>query len=128
TALAVGFDFFQGYYFARPAASYVESKQLALARVTTVANQVSELSRAQIEERRREKERLDGIFSGVLATLQSLSPDDFCRALERAIRFEDCLEAAYVLNAHGVQITETLMRSARDDDRRARAFRPAPRG
>ncbi len=127
-ALALGFDFFQGFYFARPNASYVEAKLLSLAKVESVADHLSELSRAQIDERRRQKEHLAHVFGEVFASIAGKSADEFHAVLARAVSADGALEAGYVLDANGVQVTETHIRSVRADDRRTRAFRPAQKG
>lgn len=127
-ALSVGFDFFQGYFFARPDADYLHAKLLALARVEALKPRVAELSRTEIEARRKELLHLERILEVVLDSLETLGPSEFDALLARVLSEEVSLEAAYVLDANGVQVTDTHLRRARADDRRARAFRPARRG
>lgn len=124
----LGADLFQGYAIARPAANLQELEAATKERTTSIQ---AEIRQSTLEALRKRK-KLTGDIN-VLADwlVRQLSPEtinDITSILEEFIAMNDEVECIYMLDANGIQISDTVMSPLIEQRERHSIFRPAKRG
>jgi len=132
TALELGCDLLQGYYLRRPQpADSFQSGGLG-PEATDVMESLARSFRSRmvggIHERREAHRRLNGLFGRILGDLTVEREGELDAVLARAIQDDPHIECLYVLDASGVQVTETVCNQSMARRSGGAMFRPAPRG
>lgn len=123
-AAMIGVDLFQGFAFARPGASIAEVSRFARDNVRRYLPAVREESRRRAESRRRSRKRHEASVTSVIQGIEALDKHELDENLEFVLDLHPDVEAIYVLDEHGIQLTRTALR---EPPRRA-LFRAAPPG
>jgi hypothetical protein len=127
-ALALGCDYFQGYYFGRPRDVRGSGAQGLVDRsaLCHVGSQFRSTAQRRVSERRAQQRRSEKAIRELALALRAVEPDvSFDPCLHEALERMPFVEALYVLDERGMQITDTIQR-ARANSRGL--YAPAPRG
>ncbi len=127
-ALSLGCDFFQGYYFGRPQDVRAGRGQSLIDRacLQQIGEEFRSTAQRRLSERRAQQRRSEKALRELAAALRNVRPDaPLDPFLHGALERMSFVEALYVLDERGVQITETVQR-VRTQPRGL--FAPAPRG
>lgn len=130
-ALELGADLLQGYYLGRPEAH--DSMQDAsfdrtFSRVGALAQSFRTHMVEKINERRLRHRRFNVIVNQLLCDLSGADVSAFDQILTGAIARHPNVECAYVLDRHGIQVTDTICDPHVTRRDNGVLFRPAPRG
>ena len=128
SALSLGCDFFQGYYFGRPQDVRAGRGQRLVDRACL--QQVGEAFRStaqrRLTDRRAQQRRSEKALRELAAALRNVPADaSFEPLLQESLEQMPFVEALYVLDERGMQITETVQRISPQP---RGLFAPAPRG
>jgi len=132
TALELGCDLLQGYFLGRPQpADTFQSASLApetTGAIESLARSFRSRMVGEIHERREAHRRLNALLGRVLGELTLEREAELDAVLARAIQDDAQIECLYVLDAAGMQVTETICNQAMARRSGGAMFRPAPRG
>jgi EAL domain-containing protein (putative c-di-GMP-specific phosphodiesterase class I) len=132
TALELGCDLLQGYFLARPepaeAFQATSTGPEAMEAVDGLARSFRSRMVGEINDRRETHRRLNGLLGRVLGELTGRREGELDEVLARAIQEDPHIECLYVLDAAGVQVTETICSASMARRPGGAMFRPAPRG
>jgi EAL domain-containing protein (putative c-di-GMP-specific phosphodiesterase class I) len=132
TALELGCDLLQGFYLGRPQAPEAlpagGAAPEALGVIEGLARAFRSRMVGEIHERREAHRRLNGLLARVLGELMGAREAELDSVLARAVHEEAHIECLYVLDAAGVQVTDTVCNQAMPRRSGGSMFRPAPRG
>lgn len=128
TSLELGADFLQGYYIAHPA--------LYSDNITSTLSQTLQLLissyRSSIVEKIQGETRKRTIYENVLkelvTKLSTIPPENFEFKLREIAKNHTEVQCYYILDIHGIQITETVKAYFDNDGKRHGMFRPDFRG
>lgn len=127
-ALSLGCDFFQGYYFGRPRDVRGSNalNQIDRASLHQVGAEFRATAQRRLSERRAQQRRSEKAIRDLVAALRSVEPEaSFDPFLHDALEHMPFVEALYVLDERGLQITDTIQRTRANP---RGLFAPAPRG
>lgn len=110
TLLELGADMLQGYYFARPAAYSEEDLQSCTAKLKQAATSYKRYMTCKIEEEKQMYSQFDRVMESMADELAKESGDRFDAKLFHLVEQFDILECAYILDASGIQISDTVCR------------------
>jgi EAL domain-containing protein (putative c-di-GMP-specific phosphodiesterase class I) len=134
TALELGCDLLQGYYLGRPQPADAFASAVVSPDATGVIESLARAFRSRmvggIHERREVHRRLNGLLGRILGDL-TLERDENAQldaVLARAIQDDPHIECLYVLDAAGLQVTDTVCNQSMARRSGGAMFRPAPRG
>lgn len=132
TALELGCDLLQGYFLAKPqpaeAFQAPSTSAGTLATVHALARSFRSRMVGEIHDRRDAHRRLNGLLGRLLGELTGRTESELHAVLARAIEEDPRIECLYVLDAAGVQVTETICNESMARRPGGTMFRPAPRG
>ncbi len=132
TVLELGCDLLQGYFLAKPQPAEAFSAAAAgphgMSVVDTLARSFRSRMVGEIHDRRQAYRRLNGLLGRVLGELTGRSQAELHEVLARAVDEDPRIECLYVLDAAGLQITETICNEAMARRPGGAMFRPAPLG
>ncbi len=132
TALELGCDLLQGYYLGRPQPSDTFQSGAVTPQAIGVIESLARSFRSrmvgEIHERREAHRRLNGLFGKILSELTAEREGELDAVLARAIQDDPHIECLYVLDAAGLQVTDTVCNQSMARRSGGAMFRPAPRG
>jgi EAL domain-containing protein (putative c-di-GMP-specific phosphodiesterase class I) len=127
-ALDLGADFLQGYYFAQPAHGLAQLEEACQRRIQAMAGYYLGYKQERLVRRHELYREFEQVVEHLVSQLSWAGPHEFARVLDELIGLSNSLECLYVLNARGIQITETVINPYRLVNRRKAIFKPAPLG
>ena len=127
SGLGLGCDLFQGFYFGAPQDPALEGPLVDRERLVYVGNRLREEAWRRLNERRARQRSSEAVLSQLVERMRHLREPDFGAALSDAVEQEPFIEALYILDEHGIQVTDTAYRTPLLA-RRQSLFQPAPRG
>jgi hypothetical protein len=125
TGLALGCDYFQGFYFGRPADPRSAACMYEEARLRDAGDEFRASSTRRLNDRRARQRKNESAVRALVLELKAVSAAGFTYALTEALMRMPFVEALYLLDERGVQITETIHRVASS---RQALFQPAAVG
>ncbi len=132
TALELGCDLLQGYFLARPqppeAFESSPGGATAMGAVDGLARSFRSRMVGEINDRRDAHRRLTALLGQLLGDLKGCAEADLDVVLARAVHDDPRIECLYVLDAAGLQVTETVCDESMGRRPGGAMFRPAPRG
>jgi EAL domain-containing protein (putative c-di-GMP-specific phosphodiesterase class I) len=128
TALSLGCDLFQGYYFGYPADPATTPPVCDATRLHHVGQKLKQNATRRLNERRAHQRHSERALWVLVDEMTTMRETDFENALHRALERQPFIEALYILDEQGVQITHTVHRSSIRNRRREALFQPAARG
>lgn len=115
TALSLGCDLFQGYYFGRPTDVRDHALLGSHANLHHVGSQFFAHAKEQLIERRAQQCRNEDALQELLRDLQgTTSRETFEPVLRDALSRVPYIEALYVLDESGQQVTDTILHANAD--------------
>ncbi len=127
TLMGMGVDIFQGWFFARAVPS--ESR---LPDVRAELDRVAEAFRSHQVERINTRKRRHALYAGLISEiceeLAETGPEGFDDALIEAIGLHASIECLYVLDEHGLQVSETICNPSVLQHGRRLLYHPAAKG
>jgi EAL domain-containing protein (putative c-di-GMP-specific phosphodiesterase class I) len=125
TALSLGCDLFQGFYFGRPLDVRQGEPLCDLGRLREAGDQFRADAKRRLGERRLRQRRSEQAMRALVLTLKGTTEPDLAAALRDALQAMPFVEALYVLDDRGVQVTDTVHRAVSS---REGLFRPSTVG
>lgn len=125
TALSLGCDLFQGFYFGRPLDARRGDALCDFGRLREAGDQFRADAKRRLGERRLRQRRSEQALRALVLKLKSSSEEQLVETLRDALQSMPFVEALYVLDDRGVQVTETVHRAVSS---REGLFRPSPLG
>ena len=108
--LEFGADYLQGYYFSRPLEFDNLDHDQMERRMTATAEKFREKILSRVRERHIKFAMYDGILDGIIAVLSGLEYQQFEEYMMTALKECDILECLYVIDEHGIQVSNTVFR------------------
>ena len=129
TAFRLGTDLYQGYFFARPGDTSPEAMQAHAGKITVVAEKARENCIGLLNHRTEIIDRCFSDMEGIVSALENHRDTEFDELLSGFRgKIAQC-ECVYILNANGIQISETtLIADAPLISRFQTIFMPARKG
>jgi EAL domain-containing protein (putative c-di-GMP-specific phosphodiesterase class I) len=131
TVLELGADLLQGFFLSRPsAASALDNGgfERAAGCVEPLARAFKSRMVGQINARKVEYRRFNGILNRILGDLVGATADAFGPVLARQVGEDPKIDCLYVLDDAGVQVTDTICGAGLTERAGGAMFRPASRG
>jgi len=125
TALSLGCDLFQGFYFGQPLDPRSNEALCDLGRLREAGDQFRTDSKRRLSERRLRQRRSEQAMRALVATLKESTEEQLPEVLREALQSMPFVDALYVLDDRGVQIIDTVHRAVSS---RQGLFRPSPAG
>jgi EAL domain-containing protein (putative c-di-GMP-specific phosphodiesterase class I) len=120
-------DLLQGYFFAKPAATWDVLHAEMGNKVRIMADKLRESRIGHINRLRDQYRLYDETIDKIAATLAMAQPDEFAGLLDSCIADLPFIEAVYVLDRQGVMVTDTLLQPF-SKKRLEKLFRKAVKG
>jgi EAL domain-containing protein (putative c-di-GMP-specific phosphodiesterase class I) len=125
TALSLGCDLFQGYYFAKPVDVRAGAPLLDEARLHAAGDLFRASARRRLNDRRARQRRSEQALRSLVTQLKTVGAPEFDTVLREALPQMPFVEALYVLDERGIQVVDTIHRVTSS---RETLFRPAHAG
>jgi len=125
TALSLGCDLFQGFYFGHPIDVREDRPLCDFGRLREAGDQFRSDARRRLNERRSRQRRSEQAIRALVTTLKEAAEDQLPEVLRAALQTMPYVEALYVLDDRGVQVTDTVHRTVSS---RQGLFRPSVAG
>jgi hypothetical protein len=123
--LALGCDLFQGFYFGRPVDPREHPCLYDESRLREAGDEFRASATRRLNDRRARQRRSELAVRQLVALLKTVGEPEFSEVLQDALMRMPFVEALYMLDEHGMQMTDTVHRVASS---RQSLFRPAKRG
>jgi EAL domain-containing protein (putative c-di-GMP-specific phosphodiesterase class I) len=123
--LTLGCDLFQGFYFGRPIDARAGEALHDASRLREAGDDFRASATRRLNDRRARQRRSEQAARILVGQLKSVGQASFDGLLRQALARMPYAEALYVLDDHGIQITDTAHRVASS---RQTLFQPADRG
>ncbi len=123
--LALGCDLFQGFYFGRPIDVRARGPLCDEDRLRSAGDQFRASATRRLNERRARRKRSEQALRVLVTQLKSAAETEFQVLLRDALGRTPFIEALYVLDERGVQITDTVHRMG---ESQKVLFHPSVRG
>jgi EAL domain-containing protein (putative c-di-GMP-specific phosphodiesterase class I) len=128
TALELGVDLVQGYYFARPSPNCHQAMVESRIRLEQLAANLKRRLLGRLRGRHAQVLDCRRLGSRLVAHLSRLDQREFDQHLGQAVDQHPELECLYVLDEVGIQVSSTVLGPRARTGRGSGIFRPAPRG
>jgi EAL domain-containing protein (putative c-di-GMP-specific phosphodiesterase class I) len=126
TGLALGCDLFQGFYFGRPMDPRTPGAALCdEGRLREAGEQFRVDARRRLSERRMRQRRCEQAVRVLVSELKSMGEAGYENLLREALVRTPFIEALYMLDERGMQLTNTVHRGG---STRQALFQPSPIG
>ncbi|MEB3263392.1 MAG: EAL domain-containing protein [Synechococcus sp.] len=127
TCSALGAELLQGFFFARP--SPLEALDLPglMPPLAEAAQRQRSQATERLRARRHQSQQLQQLAEQGCALLQAVEHGGFDEALRLLLRAHESIEATYLLDSRGIQVSDTHM-PTNLKVQRSRLFEPAERG
>ncbi len=122
--LEIGVDVFQGYYFGRPSPR-MPDPELVSERINYLAHKFKAHATERFAAQKALYARHDALVLSLCASLTEIGSTGLDRMLTGFIDDHDHIECLYVLNARGVQISDTVCNPAKLRKRKRFIYEPA---
>ncbi len=126
--LKLGGHMIQGYYFAEPQEISGNSDIFSSQKIEALSRRFNRFMKNIIIEERNEGRKLNGIVSSSIRELSRVSDSDFDAKLLDIIWDNKIIECAYILDQHGVQISNTICFMDKNDVKKNLIFYSAKKG
>jgi EAL domain-containing protein (putative c-di-GMP-specific phosphodiesterase class I) len=123
-ALSLGCDLFQGFYFARPSAPQAGVPLCDATRLRSSGDDFRANATRRLNERRARRKRSEHAIRELVTRAKNTPAPEFDALLSQGLVRMPFVEALYILDERGVQITDTVHRVTAS----RQLFHPAPRG
>lgn len=110
--LLLGCDLFQGYYFGRPWNPHDAAPFYDADRLEQTGQQLRQSATKRLHERRTQHRRSEQAMRVLLTQVRAVSEPVFDSILRQALARLSFIEALYVLNEQGIQVTDTIQRAS----------------
>jgi EAL domain-containing protein (putative c-di-GMP-specific phosphodiesterase class I) len=127
TVLNCDADLLQGFFFARPAATWEILHKDVGEKVRIMADRLRESRIAHITRLRSQFRLYDETIDRMTSLLSTARPDEFTERLAPCLADFPFIEAVYVLDGQGVMVTDTMLQPAAEK-RLEKLFRKAVKG
>lgn len=128
TCMALGADFFQGFYFSSPK----PAGELQRASLSIQLEEVASSHQAWLEEQTRaytdNREQYLSLLADLMGQLRYMDMSQYEELLFYFVKERRQVSCAYLLDEEGFQITSTVMLPEVFQNRRSTLFGPAPKG
>jgi len=128
TALELGVDMIQGFYFSEPrpisAGAVLESNE----RIKFIATSFQKYLFNKLNTNRSEQDKNERTVRKLIVQLSAVPADNFDNVIRQCIDKYSNLECVYVLNESGVQVSSTICSCQKPSRSKMPIFRPAPKG
>ncbi len=125
TGLALGCDYFQGFYFGRPADPWQTPELFDAGRLREAGDDFRASATRRLNDRRARQRRSELAVRALVEELKKVGLPMFEETLQQSLVRIPFIEALYMLDEQGIQITDTAHRVASS---RQALFQPAARG
>jgi EAL domain-containing protein (putative c-di-GMP-specific phosphodiesterase class I) len=125
TALSLGCDLFQGFYFGHAVDVRAGEPLCDFGRLREAGDQFRADAKRRLNERRARHRRSEQAMRALVTTLKATTEEQLAEVLRDALLSMPFVEALYVLDDRGVQITDTVHRAVSS---RQGLFRPSTIG
>ena len=128
TALELGADMVQGYYFSRPSEHCLQAMVESRIRLEQLAATLKRRLLARLRQRNSMEQGCRHLSGRLVGRLARLNHPEFERCLEQALEEQPELECLYVLDQVGIQVSATILNPQAGNGRGSGVYRPSPRG
>jgi len=129
SALELGADWLQGYYFSLPQSLATLDFDAIERRIENVADRFKQHMLEKINQRKGRHRSYNVILNSILAELSRVSIEQFDASLAELIALYPAIQCAYVLDESGRQITDTICNTRfHQSAAQSRIYHPVPRG
>lgn len=128
TALELGVDFMQGFYFAKPKPLTDHWDHHIQDQIIQVARSFGSITQKAAEQKRQRHMHYEKVVDHLAEQLTWVEAKDFQRVLDELIGLHSSLGCLFMLNLDGIQVTETIFNPGNTGGRRKALFRPAMLG
>ena len=108
-SLELGADLQQGFYFAKPAEINDENMLDVQTKINHIGNIFKEYKTARINDLKKKYSRYDFLVTRISKLLSLAQKDEFDSILNSYVNEFETLESLYVIDANGMQFTDTHM-------------------
>ena len=127
TVLNCDADLLQGFFFARPSATWKVLHEDVGDKVRIMADRLRESRIAHITRLRSQFRLYDETIDRMTSVLSTARPDEFTERLAPCLAEFPFIEAVYVLDGQGIMVTDTMLQPA-VEKRLEKLFRKAVKG
>ncbi|MFH1134445.1 MAG: EAL domain-containing protein [Pseudomonadota bacterium] len=127
-ALDLGITLHQGYFYAHPDDPFTRQRERLNSRMEKLAESFRFRRIDRFSLRKNFFLRMADSVHQVAARLRTSSPEQFEEALHLAMISDQSIECLYILNNHGLQVSETVCNQGKLLRPHSSLFRPAPKG
>ena len=126
-ALQIGASLFQGFYFGKPKAENYETNNGLRENLENLSMRYSREEAGRLKTLRDKNNRYKQAAQSIAIGLSSINQSDFNIHLEKAIQEFQFIDALYIIDLDGSQLTKTVL-NGYHTSRRGSLFKPAVKG
>ena len=128
TALELGGDIIQGYFFGRPRKAETETVNYNESTLLSTAKEFKSKVLSKIKNQYYRREERLAVVNKIASRLIHCPPEQFEAELRRSVKQQELVESACVINDDGIQITDTVLNSDRLLKEKTIIFQPPAKG
>jgi EAL domain-containing protein (putative c-di-GMP-specific phosphodiesterase class I) len=126
--LEIGIELFQGFYFAKPAPPVQLKFELSANNAKRIGTYFRDLMIDKFQKRRNNFQHFSEVIMYIASRLRKIEQNNFQDCLKELIQNYQEIECAYILNEHGIQITDTIFYNNKNSKSICHLFSPAQKG